>query len=170
MVLPRERTRPGRAQLRSTGRWDRRSPALTGTALGKRNWEQLENLDQGDCEFPSNIRILLPPCRAATEGEAGKEGSNSYRLSWPEHKHLTQPDAGVAAAVGSRHSQVRVTSRRVQRCPKYSIKTVYSGIATMFTSKTFPWQMWVEKLGVETHQSLSHSVFANVLNFIISLV
>ncbi|KAK2521851.1 Magi3 [Columba livia] len=43
--------------------------------------------------------------KAATEGEAGKEGSNSYRLSWPEHKHLTQPDAGVAAAVGSRHSQ-----------------------------------------------------------------
>ncbi|NWX03882.1 MAGI3 protein, partial [Caloenas nicobarica] len=43
--------------------------------------------------------------RGTTEGEAGKEGSNSYRLSWPEHKHLTQPDAGVAAAVGSRHSQ-----------------------------------------------------------------
>ncbi|XP_065505777.1 membrane-associated guanylate kinase, WW and PDZ domain-containing protein 3 isoform X1 [Caloenas nicobarica] len=43
--------------------------------------------------------------RGTTEGEAGKEGSNSYRLSWPEHKHLTQPDGGVAAAVGSRHSQ-----------------------------------------------------------------
>ncbi|NXJ43524.1 MAGI3 protein, partial [Ciconia maguari] len=43
--------------------------------------------------------------RGATEGEAGKEVSNSYRLSWPEHKHLTQSDAGVAAVIGSRHSQ-----------------------------------------------------------------
>ncbi|NWU65836.1 MAGI3 protein, partial [Pterocles burchelli] len=42
--------------------------------------------------------------RYAAEGEAGKEVSNSYRLSWPEHKHLTQPDAGV---VGSRHSQAQ---------------------------------------------------------------
>ncbi|NXW90730.1 MAGI3 protein, partial [Alopecoenas beccarii] len=66
------------------------------------NWEQLGKLDQRDCESPGNIRNLLPPCRGATEGDAGKEGSNSYRLSWPEHKHLTQPDA---AAVGSRHSQ-----------------------------------------------------------------
>ncbi|XP_021232644.1 membrane-associated guanylate kinase, WW and PDZ domain-containing protein 3 isoform X2 [Numida meleagris] len=45
--------------------------------------------------------------RGATEGEAGKEVSNSYRLSWPEHKHLTQPDAGVASVVGSRHSQAQ---------------------------------------------------------------
>nr|XP_038024482.1 membrane-associated guanylate kinase, WW and PDZ domain-containing protein 3 isoform X2 [Anas platyrhynchos] len=45
--------------------------------------------------------------RVATEVEAGKEVSNSYRLSWPEHKHLTQPDAGVAAVIGSRHSQVQ---------------------------------------------------------------
>ncbi|KAM9268467.1 membrane-associated guanylate kinase, WW and PDZ domain-containing protein 3 isoform 1-T1 [Morus bassanus] len=45
--------------------------------------------------------------RGATEGEAGKEVSNSYRLSWPEHKHLTQTDAGVASVIGSRHSQVQ---------------------------------------------------------------
>ncbi|XP_068774726.1 membrane-associated guanylate kinase, WW and PDZ domain-containing protein 3 isoform X6 [Struthio camelus] len=45
--------------------------------------------------------------RAAMEGEAGKEVSNSYRLSWPEHKHLTQSDAGVASVIGSRHSQVQ---------------------------------------------------------------
>uniref|UniRef100_A0A8B9D888 Membrane-associated guanylate kinase, WW and PDZ domain-containing protein 3 n=1 Tax=Anser cygnoides TaxID=8845 RepID=A0A8B9D888_ANSCY len=44
--------------------------------------------------------------RVATEAEAGKEVSNSYRLSWPEHKHLTQPDAGIASVIGSRHSQV----------------------------------------------------------------
>ncbi|KAM6370144.1 LOW QUALITY PROTEIN: membrane-associated guanylate kinase, WW and PDZ domain-containing protein 3 [Pluvialis apricaria] len=43
--------------------------------------------------------------RAATEAEAGKDVSNSYRLSWPEHKHLTQSDAGAASVVGSRHSQ-----------------------------------------------------------------
>ncbi|XP_061327949.1 membrane-associated guanylate kinase, WW and PDZ domain-containing protein 3 isoform X1 [Pezoporus flaviventris] len=43
--------------------------------------------------------------RGATESETGKEVSSSYRLSWPEHKHLTQPDAGVASLVGSRHSQ-----------------------------------------------------------------
>uniref|UniRef100_A0A8B9C8P2 Membrane-associated guanylate kinase, WW and PDZ domain-containing protein 3 n=1 Tax=Anser brachyrhynchus TaxID=132585 RepID=A0A8B9C8P2_9AVES len=43
--------------------------------------------------------------RVATEAEAGKEVSNSYRLSWPEHKHLTQPDAGIASVIGSRHSQ-----------------------------------------------------------------
>ncbi|XP_069627874.1 membrane-associated guanylate kinase, WW and PDZ domain-containing protein 3 isoform X2 [Haliaeetus albicilla] len=45
--------------------------------------------------------------RGATESEAGKEVSNSYRLSWPEHKHLTQSDAGVASVIGSRHSQVQ---------------------------------------------------------------
>ncbi|NXX82168.1 MAGI3 protein, partial [Urocolius indicus] len=44
--------------------------------------------------------------RGATEGEAGKEVSSSYRLSWPEHKHLAQPDAGVAAA-GGRHPQTQ---------------------------------------------------------------
>ncbi|NWQ82168.1 MAGI3 protein, partial [Columbina picui] len=38
---------------------------------------QKEKLEQRDCEFPGNIRILLPPCRGATEGEAGKEGSNN---------------------------------------------------------------------------------------------
>uniref|UniRef100_A0A8C9EKZ7 Membrane-associated guanylate kinase, WW and PDZ domain-containing protein 3 n=1 Tax=Pavo cristatus TaxID=9049 RepID=A0A8C9EKZ7_PAVCR len=54
----------------------------------------------------SNICFLLPLCRGATEGEAGKEVSNSYRLSWPEHKHLAQPDAGGASGVGSRHPQV----------------------------------------------------------------
>uniref|UniRef100_A0A672USM9 Membrane-associated guanylate kinase, WW and PDZ domain-containing protein 3 n=1 Tax=Strigops habroptila TaxID=2489341 RepID=A0A672USM9_STRHB len=43
--------------------------------------------------------------RGATESETGKEVSSSYRLSWPEHKHLTQSDAGVASVVGSRHSQ-----------------------------------------------------------------
>ncbi|KAM6311129.1 membrane-associated guanylate kinase, WW and PDZ domain-containing protein 3 isoform 2-T2 [Podargus strigoides] len=41
--------------------------------------------------------------RGATEGEAGRDVSSSYRLSWPEHKHLTQSDA--APAVGSRHAQ-----------------------------------------------------------------
>ncbi|NXC49652.1 MAGI3 protein, partial [Penelope pileata] len=45
--------------------------------------------------------------RAAVEGEAGKEGSSSYRLSWPEHKHLAQPDAGAAPAVGSRQAQAQ---------------------------------------------------------------
>ncbi|KAM9255554.1 LOW QUALITY PROTEIN: membrane-associated guanylate kinase, WW and PDZ domain-containing protein 3 [Cariama cristata] len=45
--------------------------------------------------------------RGATEGEAGKEVPNSYRLSWPEHKHLTQSDAGIASVIGSRHSQVQ---------------------------------------------------------------
>ncbi|XP_009960365.1 PREDICTED: membrane-associated guanylate kinase, WW and PDZ domain-containing protein 3, partial [Leptosomus discolor] len=45
--------------------------------------------------------------RGATEGEAGKEASSSYRLSWPEHKHLAQSDAGAASAAGSRHSQVQ---------------------------------------------------------------
>ncbi|KAM9520204.1 membrane-associated guanylate kinase, WW and PDZ domain-containing protein 3 isoform 1-T1 [Guaruba guarouba] len=45
--------------------------------------------------------------RGASESETGKEVSSSYRLSWPEHKHLTQPDAGVASVVGSRHSQVQ---------------------------------------------------------------
>ncbi|XP_040472474.1 membrane-associated guanylate kinase, WW and PDZ domain-containing protein 3 isoform X2 [Falco naumanni] len=43
--------------------------------------------------------------RGATEGEAGKEVSSSYRLPWPEHKHLAQSDAGVASVIGSRHSQ-----------------------------------------------------------------
>uniref|UniRef100_A0A8C3JMM6 Membrane-associated guanylate kinase, WW and PDZ domain-containing protein 3 n=1 Tax=Calidris pygmaea TaxID=425635 RepID=A0A8C3JMM6_9CHAR len=41
----------------------------------------------------------LPRGRAAAEGEAGKEVANSYRISWPEHKHPT------ASEVGSRHSQ-----------------------------------------------------------------
>ncbi|NXL93574.1 MAGI3 protein, partial [Alectura lathami] len=43
--------------------------------------------------------------RGPTEGEAGKDVANSYRLSWPEHKHLTQPDAGAAAVAGGRHLQ-----------------------------------------------------------------
>ncbi|XP_064255378.1 membrane-associated guanylate kinase, WW and PDZ domain-containing protein 3 isoform X2 [Passer domesticus] len=46
---------------------------------------------------------LINPDRGATESEAGKEVSNSYRLSWPEHKHMAQLDA--ASGVGSRHSQ-----------------------------------------------------------------
>uniref|UniRef100_A0A8C9NSL8 Membrane-associated guanylate kinase, WW and PDZ domain-containing protein 3 n=1 Tax=Serinus canaria TaxID=9135 RepID=A0A8C9NSL8_SERCA len=46
----------------------------------------------------------INPDRGATEGEAGREVSNSYRLSWPEHKHVAQMDA--ASGVGSRHSQV----------------------------------------------------------------
>ncbi|NXN40081.1 MAGI3 protein, partial [Rhinoptilus africanus] len=52
---------------------------------------------------------LNPPGtdRAATEGEAGKEASSSYRMSWPEHKHLTQSDAGVASVAGSRHPQAQ---------------------------------------------------------------
>ncbi|XP_030086780.1 membrane-associated guanylate kinase, WW and PDZ domain-containing protein 3 isoform X3 [Serinus canaria] len=45
----------------------------------------------------------INPDRGATEGEAGREVSNSYRLSWPEHKHVAQMDA--ASGVGSRHSQ-----------------------------------------------------------------
>ncbi|XP_042656056.1 membrane-associated guanylate kinase, WW and PDZ domain-containing protein 3 isoform X2 [Tyto alba] len=45
------------------------------------------------------------PDRAATEGEAGKEVSSSYRLSWPEHKHLAPPDAGAAPVGSSRLSQ-----------------------------------------------------------------
>ncbi|XP_053943249.1 membrane-associated guanylate kinase, WW and PDZ domain-containing protein 3 isoform X2 [Cuculus canorus] len=52
----------------------------------------------------------VPPSgadRAAAEGDAGKEASNSYRLSWPEHKHLAQPDAGTASVIGSRHSQTQ---------------------------------------------------------------
>ncbi|XP_068029358.1 membrane-associated guanylate kinase, WW and PDZ domain-containing protein 3 isoform X3 [Anomalospiza imberbis] len=46
----------------------------------------------------------INPDRGSTEGEAGKEVSNSYRLSWPEHRHMAQLDA--ASGVGSRHSQV----------------------------------------------------------------
>ncbi|XP_064354159.1 membrane-associated guanylate kinase, WW and PDZ domain-containing protein 3 isoform X6 [Dromaius novaehollandiae] len=45
--------------------------------------------------------------RGATEGEAGREASNSYRLSWPEHKHLAQSEAGVASVIGNRHCQVQ---------------------------------------------------------------
>ncbi|XP_048183854.1 membrane-associated guanylate kinase, WW and PDZ domain-containing protein 3 isoform X2 [Corvus hawaiiensis] len=45
----------------------------------------------------------INPDRGATEGEAGKEVSSSYRLSWPEHKHMAQLDA--ASGVGSRYSQ-----------------------------------------------------------------
>ncbi|NXS98730.1 MAGI3 protein, partial [Jacana jacana] len=40
--------------------------------------------------------------RAATEGEAGKEVANTYRISWPEHKH---PTPSEAVAVGGRLSQ-----------------------------------------------------------------
>ncbi|XP_010215142.1 PREDICTED: membrane-associated guanylate kinase, WW and PDZ domain-containing protein 3 [Tinamus guttatus] len=43
--------------------------------------------------------------RATTEGEAGKEVSNTYRLSWPEHKHLSQSEGAVASTAGSRHPQ-----------------------------------------------------------------
>lgn len=52
-------------------------------------------------------------CRGATEGEAGREVSSSYRLSWPEHKHMAQLDA--ASGVGSRHSQVQKSIQRVWR-------------------------------------------------------
>ncbi|NXT59887.1 MAGI3 protein, partial [Chaetops frenatus] len=45
----------------------------------------------------------INPDRGATEGEAGKEVASSYRLSWPEHKHVAQLDA--ASGVGTRHSQ-----------------------------------------------------------------
>ncbi|XP_041323308.1 membrane-associated guanylate kinase, WW and PDZ domain-containing protein 3 isoform X3 [Pyrgilauda ruficollis] len=45
----------------------------------------------------------INPDRGAAESEAGKEVSNSYQLSWPEHKHMAQLDA--ASGVGSRHSQ-----------------------------------------------------------------
>ncbi|XP_050810225.1 membrane-associated guanylate kinase, WW and PDZ domain-containing protein 3 isoform X4 [Gopherus flavomarginatus] len=43
--------------------------------------------------------------RGVTEDEAGRELSNSYRLPWPEHKHLPQPDGSVLSIVGSRPSQ-----------------------------------------------------------------
>ncbi|KYO27882.1 membrane-associated guanylate kinase, WW and PDZ domain-containing protein 1 isoform D [Alligator mississippiensis] len=43
--------------------------------------------------------------RGATEGDTGKEASSTYKVSWPEHKHLAQPDAGIPSVVGSRHSQ-----------------------------------------------------------------
>uniref|UniRef100_A0A8C7A0Q3 Membrane-associated guanylate kinase, WW and PDZ domain-containing protein 3 n=1 Tax=Nothoprocta perdicaria TaxID=30464 RepID=A0A8C7A0Q3_NOTPE len=45
--------------------------------------------------------------RGTTEGEAGKEASATYRLSWPEHKHLAQPEGAVAAVSGGRHPQVQ---------------------------------------------------------------
>uniref|UniRef100_A0A7M4FCT9 Membrane-associated guanylate kinase, WW and PDZ domain-containing protein 3 n=1 Tax=Crocodylus porosus TaxID=8502 RepID=A0A7M4FCT9_CROPO len=43
--------------------------------------------------------------RGATEGDTGKEASSTCKVSWPEHKHLAQPDAGIPSVVGSRHSQ-----------------------------------------------------------------
>ncbi|XP_075766387.1 membrane-associated guanylate kinase, WW and PDZ domain-containing protein 3 isoform X2 [Pelodiscus sinensis] len=43
--------------------------------------------------------------RGVIEDEAGRELSNSYRLPWPEHKYLSQPDGSVLSVVGSRHSQ-----------------------------------------------------------------
>ncbi|XP_068852220.1 membrane-associated guanylate kinase, WW and PDZ domain-containing protein 3 isoform X1 [Aphelocoma coerulescens] len=45
----------------------------------------------------------INPDRGAMEGEAGKEVSSSYRLSWSEHKHMAQLDA--ASGVGSHYSQ-----------------------------------------------------------------
>uniref|UniRef100_A0A8B9D329 Membrane-associated guanylate kinase, WW and PDZ domain-containing protein 3 n=1 Tax=Anser cygnoides TaxID=8845 RepID=A0A8B9D329_ANSCY len=51
------------------------------------------------------VNVAYHTILRSTEAEAGKEVSNSYRLSWPEHKHLTQPDAGIASVIGSRHSQ-----------------------------------------------------------------
>ncbi|NXD12079.1 MAGI3 protein, partial [Nothocercus nigrocapillus] len=45
--------------------------------------------------------------RGTTEGEAGKEVSNTYKLSWPEHKHLTQSEGAVASGTGSRHPQAQ---------------------------------------------------------------
>ncbi|XP_074833992.1 membrane-associated guanylate kinase, WW and PDZ domain-containing protein 3 isoform X3 [Carettochelys insculpta] len=43
--------------------------------------------------------------RGIAEDEAEREPSNSYRLLWPEHKYLSQPDGNVLSVVGSRHSQ-----------------------------------------------------------------
>ncbi|XP_067414876.1 membrane-associated guanylate kinase, WW and PDZ domain-containing protein 3 isoform X2 [Emydura macquarii macquarii] len=43
--------------------------------------------------------------RGVTGGEAGRELASSYRLPWPEHKHLPQLDASVPSAAGSHHSQ-----------------------------------------------------------------
>ncbi|EPY74495.1 membrane-associated guanylate kinase, WW and PDZ domain-containing protein 3 [Camelus ferus] len=45
------------------------------------------------------------PTRNATEGEAGKDVSISYRHSWSDHKHLAQPDTATISVIGTRHSQ-----------------------------------------------------------------
>lgn len=78
-------------------------------ALGLRRWTENNQTSLELLNARVTFCFLLPLCRGATEGEAGKEVSNSYRLSWPEHKHLAQPDAGSASGVGSRHSQAQVS-------------------------------------------------------------
>ncbi|KAB1274074.1 Membrane-associated guanylate kinase; WW and PDZ domain-containing protein 3 [Camelus dromedarius] len=47
----------------------------------------------------------IPGDRNATEGEAGKDVSISYRHSWSDHKHLAQPDTATISVIGTRHSQ-----------------------------------------------------------------
>ncbi|KAM4871544.1 membrane-associated guanylate kinase, WW and PDZ domain-containing protein 3 isoform 2-T2 [Thomomys bottae] len=47
----------------------------------------------------------VPGDRMALEGEGGKDGPNSYRHSWSDHKHLAQPDTAVISVVGGRHNQ-----------------------------------------------------------------
>lgn len=88
----------------------------------------------GSFTCKGDIRFLLLLCRVASEVEAGKEVSNSYRLSWPEHKHLTQPDAGVAAVIGSRHSQVQVTMQRHAKCQ--FLKTLQWNCHRVFKMRT----------------------------------
>lgn len=79
-----------------------------------------KSLSRGLLMQAGDIHVLPPVYRGATEGEAGKEASSSYRLSWPEHKHLAQSDAGLAAAVGSRHPQVWVRGMGLCRAAECS--------------------------------------------------
>ncbi|XP_043858530.1 membrane-associated guanylate kinase, WW and PDZ domain-containing protein 3 isoform X2 [Dromiciops gliroides] len=43
--------------------------------------------------------------RSGLESEIGKDVSTTYRLSWSDHKHLTQPDTALISVVGNRHNQ-----------------------------------------------------------------
>ncbi|XP_028924240.1 membrane-associated guanylate kinase, WW and PDZ domain-containing protein 3 isoform X2 [Ornithorhynchus anatinus] len=65
----------------------RQSPALQHRPMGQTQ----ANLIAGD-------RIVL-------EGDNGKDVSGAYRLSWSDHKHLTQPENALISIVGSRHTQ-----------------------------------------------------------------
>ncbi|XP_038605253.1 membrane-associated guanylate kinase, WW and PDZ domain-containing protein 3 isoform X3 [Tachyglossus aculeatus] len=65
----------------------RQSPALQHRPMGQTQ----ANLVAGD-------RIVL-------EGDNGKDVSGAYRLSWSDHKHLTQPENALISIVGSRHTQ-----------------------------------------------------------------
>lgn len=103
------------------------------------------------------------------EGEAGKEVSSSYRLSWPEHKHLAQSDAGVASVAGSRHSQVQVLQTHKTLRPR-GTAVALPGSIQKWNNKTFPCQTQVEKLCIKMHQGVSQNIFANVLNLISSSV